>query len=174
MRWPPRCRTCLLTRQPGQTPATRADGPSACPGDSSFERGSVSASDANWDMQQAAKSSRVRNAGENCVRGGFSITGPRPASRCENGLRAARVPLVKTPHGSPYANAGAAGAAFHPVVPHAPSGNEEQRVTGEPRAGQRQGATTHASMSSRAKRGDPVRPRRMLCIAALIASLRSQ
>src|SRR5262245_19900167 len=30
----------------GQTPATRADGPSACPGDSSPERGHVSESDA--------------------------------------------------------------------------------------------------------------------------------
>ena len=48
----------------GQMPATRADGPSACPGDSSHERERVGSSDASWDMQQAAKSIRVRNAGE--------------------------------------------------------------------------------------------------------------
>ena len=48
----------------GMTPATRADGPSACPGNSLHERGSVGRNDANRDMQQAAKSIRVRNAGE--------------------------------------------------------------------------------------------------------------
>jgi hypothetical protein len=47
----------------GSTPVTRADGPSACPGDSSHERESIGKSDASWDMQQAAKSIRVRNAG---------------------------------------------------------------------------------------------------------------
>ena len=56
----------------GQTPARRADGPSACPGDSSHERGRVGASDNPWDMQQAAKSIRVRNAGEDLL--------PRPGS----------------------------------------------------------------------------------------------
>ena len=71
LRWPPRCRApdcakdrkVLPTQFRGKRPATRADGPSACPGDSSHERGRVGASDANRDMQQAAKSIRVRNAG---------------------------------------------------------------------------------------------------------------
>ena len=53
----------ILEAEKGQTPATRADGPSACPGDSSHERESVGGSDASWDMQQTAKSIRVRNAG---------------------------------------------------------------------------------------------------------------
>ena len=71
----------------GQTPARRADGPSACPGDSSHERGRVSASDNPWDMQQAAKSIRVRNAGEDLL--------PRPGSAQRSsalGWTTARVP----------------------------------------------------------------------------------
>lgn len=47
----------------GETTAQRADGPSACPDDSSFERGDVGASSHPWDMEQAAKSIRVRSAG---------------------------------------------------------------------------------------------------------------
>ena len=47
-----------------QTPARRADGPSACPGGSPFEPGGVPTKGAiPGDMQQAAKSIRVRNAG---------------------------------------------------------------------------------------------------------------
>jgi hypothetical protein len=43
----------------------RADGPSACPGGSPFEPGGVSTKAAiPGDMQQAAKSIRVRNAGD--------------------------------------------------------------------------------------------------------------
>jgi hypothetical protein len=70
MRWPPRCRPreCFGSRDRsarlrGKTPAKRADGPSACPGNSLHDRGRVSSSDANCDMQQAAKSIRVRSAG---------------------------------------------------------------------------------------------------------------
>src|SRR5688572_32889950 len=48
----------------GQTTAEGADGSSACPGDSSHERGDAGASSHPWDIQQADKSIRVRNAGE--------------------------------------------------------------------------------------------------------------
>ena len=43
-------------RRSGRRPVKRADGSSACPGDSSHERESVSRSDATWDMEQADKS----------------------------------------------------------------------------------------------------------------------
>ena len=48
----------------GKTTAKGADGSSACPGDSSHERGDAGASSHPWDIQQADKSIRVRNAGE--------------------------------------------------------------------------------------------------------------
>ena len=106
----------------GQTPARRADGPSACPGDSSHERGRVGASDNPWDMQQAEKSIRVRNAGEDLL--------PRPGSAQRSsalGWTTARVPSRKRHAGCPHPNhAGAAGAVFRPVVPHAPTGKKEQ------------------------------------------------
>ena len=74
MRWPLRCRARKNAdygwnvREPRdqgqQTPARRADGPSACPGGSPSEPGGVSTKGAiPGDMQQAAKSIRVRNAG---------------------------------------------------------------------------------------------------------------
>ena len=107
----------------GQTPATRADGPSACPGDSSHERGRVGASDNPWDMQQAAKSIRVRNAGEDLL--------PRPGSAQRSsalGWATARVPR-KRHAGCPHpTHAGAAGAVKRPVVPHAPTGEMRNRI----------------------------------------------
>ena len=110
----------------GQTPATRADGPSACPGDSSHERGRVGASDNPWDMQQAAKSIRVRNAGEDLL--------PRPGSAQRSsalGWATARVPR-KRRAGCPHpTHAGAAGAVKRPVVPHAPTGGRDEEKTGE-------------------------------------------
>ena len=106
----------------GQTPATRADGPSACPGDSSHERESVGGSDASWDMEQAEKSIRVRNAGRmRCVRGClFCRVLRRTAATC-------------------FTARGAAGAVKRPVVPHAPKGEEDERETGEPCAGVNEG-----------------------------------
>ena len=108
----------------GQTPATRADGPSACPGDSSHERGRVGASDNPWDMQQAAKSIRVRNAGEDLL----------PTARFSPtifgvGLGHCPVPSRKRHAGCPHPNhAGAAGAVKRPVVPHAPTGEMRNRI----------------------------------------------
>ena len=126
-RWPPRCRTLLppsgslIPRvDKGQTPATRADGSSACPGDSSHERGSVSASDAPGTRsrpQSPLRAERRRNLR------------PRPGStqRVSNvGLDHRPGAEANTARGMPASNtAGAAGAAFRPVVPHAPSGDEE-------------------------------------------------
>src|SRR5262245_51252954 len=68
----------------GQTPVTRADGPSACPGDSSHERASVGASDAPGTLEQAEKSIRVRNAGDDLR--------PRPGSAQRWAGPTARVP----------------------------------------------------------------------------------
>ena len=66
--WPPRCRTRSpesrkIMRVGGKTPATRADGPSACPGGSPFEK---DASTKRRLLRHAAgrKIHRVRNAGE--------------------------------------------------------------------------------------------------------------
>ena len=119
----------------GQTPARRADGPSACPGDSSHERGRVGASDNPWDMQQAEKSIRVRNAGEDLL--------PRPGSAQRSsalGWATARVPSRKRHAGCPHPNhAGAAGAVKRPVVPHAPTGKGTKRRPASPGAGQTRG-----------------------------------
>ena len=112
-------RGSLILERTGQTPAQRADGPSACPGDSSHERGRVGASDNPWDMQQAEKSIRVRNAGEDLL--------PRPGSAQRSsalGWATARVSR-KRHAGCPHPNhAGAAGAVKRPVVPHAPTAKQ--------------------------------------------------
>ena len=50
-----------------QTPVTQADGSSECPGDSSHERVDAGVSSHPWDIQQADKSIRVRNAGESLL-----------------------------------------------------------------------------------------------------------
>ncbi len=106
----------------GQTPATRADGPSACPGDSSHERGRVGASDNPWDMQQAAKSTRVRNAGEDLL--------PRPGSAQRSsalGWATARVPR-KRRAGCPYANTcGRRGRGETPCRSARPYGGDEEQ-----------------------------------------------
>ena len=119
----------------GQTPAQRADGPSACPGDSSHERGRVGASDNPWDMQQAEKSIRVRNAGEDLL--------PRPGSAQRSsalGWTTARVPSRKRHAGCPHPNhAGAAGAGSRPAVPHAPTGKGTKRRPASPGAGRNTG-----------------------------------
>ena len=77
------------------------------------------------DMQQAAKSIRVRNAGDDC--------GPRPVRLTPDHARmrhlehaGARVSFAKAAYGCSHASAGAAGAALRPVVPHAPTGDEER------------------------------------------------
>ena len=51
-------------RRTGRTTAEGADGTSECPGVSTHERGDADASSHPWDIQQADKSIRVRNAGE--------------------------------------------------------------------------------------------------------------
>jgi hypothetical protein len=86
------------------------------------------------DMQQAEKSIRVRNAGEDLLpsaRFGSAIFGAGLDHRsCAIGMRAAR------------SNAGAAGAALRPVVPHAPSGETDEQDDRLPQAGQTTGAMT--------------------------------
>ena len=90
-------------------------------GDSSHERGRVGASDNPWDMQQAAKSIRVRNAGEDLL--------PRPGSAQRSsalGWTTARVPR-KRHAGCPHPNhAGAAGAVKRPSFRTPLRGDEEQ------------------------------------------------
>src|SRR4030095_7917420 len=84
--------------------------------------GRVGASDNPRDMEQTAKSIRVRNAGDDLR--------PKPGSA----QRWAGPPPVCRRHtGCPHPNnAGAAGAAFRPVVPHAPAGTKEQEWPGWP------------------------------------------
>ena len=117
----------FLKADGAHTPATRADGPSACPGDSSHERGASAVSDKPWGMQQAAKSIRVRNAGESAsVAAGLELAGPGPHAACE---AACGSPCAdaKRHTGARMQHAGAAGAAFRPVVPHAPRGQRKAK-----------------------------------------------
>ena len=126
-RWPPRCRTLsplsgsLIPRvDKGQTPATRADGSSACPGDSSHERGSVSASDAPGTRSRPQSPLRAERRRMRCVRGCY-------------------LPCASA-HGCHVVHPrGAAGAVKRPVVPHAPSGEKEQRRDRPPQAGLEEG-----------------------------------
>ena len=123
----------------GQTPATRADGPSACPGDSSHERGRVSASDNPWDMQQAAKSIRVRNAGEDLL--------PRPGSaQRSSALGWDHCPCAaKAACGLPASKpCGRRGRGFSPSRSARPYGRRKATDDRQPQAGQRTGAMMHA------------------------------
>src|SRR5262245_39642649 len=97
------------------TPTRRADGPSACPCDSSRGPGGVDASDNSRSvMQQAAKSIRVRNAG---------VEPPPRLVTC-------RVPSRHMGH--VLLAHGAAGAVKRPVVPHAPWGREGKKRPANP------------------------------------------
>ena len=145
----------------GQTPATRADGPSACPGDSSHERGRVGASDNPWDMQQAAKSIRVRNAGEDLL--------PRPGSAQRSsalGWTTARVPSRKRQAGCPYANTcGRRGRGFSPSRSARPYGRRKAFIwrewrkrqarvtTGSPRPDKEQGDDACSEQAEHASSG---------------------
>ena len=136
-RWPLRCRPpgCLVDRKVrhaalGKRPAQRADGPSACPGNSLHERGRVGRNDAIRDMQQAAKSIRVRNAGEvpasgaGCLREAKIGGGPAVAlieqrlpCASSTGCRVCRL-RVGTP--------GAAGAVKRPAFRTPPRGKRDR------------------------------------------------
>ena len=70
----------------GQTTAEGADGTSECPGVSTHERGDVGGIDQPWDIQQADKSIRVRNAGERLL--------PRPRFGFNDLARWVGPPLV--------------------------------------------------------------------------------
>src|SRR6188474_2014332 len=66
----------------------------------------------------------VRNAGEYCFRGGLGLETGWARARMPPAKRraGARVSIAKKAYGRSHANAGAAGAAIRPVVPHSPSG----------------------------------------------------
>ena len=70
----------------GQTTAEGADGTSECPGVSTHERGDAGAISQPWDIQQAEKSIRVRNAGERLL--------PRPRFGSNDLARWVGPPLV--------------------------------------------------------------------------------
>ena len=114
----------LPKRRTGQTTAEGADGSSACPGDSSHERGDAGASSHPWDIQQADKSIRVRNAGEK-LRPLPRFSPERPHA---SGWATAGVPLVFS-NGvrEPAWLAGGRGSGFLPSVPHAPFGETDKR-----------------------------------------------
>ena len=78
----------FLKAHGAHTPATRADGPSAGPGDSSHERG-ASAEATNLGTCSKPQIHRVRNAGEYCFRGGsaWKQVGPGPVGRPRSGAR---------------------------------------------------------------------------------------
>ena len=148
----------------GQTPATRADGPSACPGDSSHERARVGASDNPWDMQQAAKSIRVRNAGEDLLptaRFSSTIFGVgldhRSVPRRENGRRAARIQTMR----------GRRGRGETPCCSARPYGGDEEQDNRQPWGWMKHGAMAHVRHFLSSRTGSEevgqelfVRPRR--------------
>ena len=105
----------------GQTTAKGADGSSVCPGDSSHERGDAGRNSHPWDIQQADKPIRVRNAGEVCFRGGsgsaaFDVeaglprvsfpferrAGP-PYGVCKDVIRGARMQNMRAPRARSFA-----------------------------------------------------------------------
>jgi hypothetical protein len=94
-----------------------------------------------WDIQQADKSIRVRNAGERLL--------PRPRFSATTSLVGlSHRPCVvnfQTMCGMPVWLAGGRGSGPLPSVPHAPFVEKEQNQDGEPRAEMRTGAMTHDS-----------------------------
>ena len=133
--WPPRCRALDADDLEIRSTRTGADAGNTggrskyMSGRQLARTGRVGASDNPWDMEQAAKSIRVRNAGEELR--------PRPGSAQRWAGPTARVP---THTGCPQRkHAGAAGAVKRPVVPHALSGKEDKRRPASPGAGQNAG-----------------------------------
>ena len=127
MRWPLRCRAWKLADyglKPGSAVGQAIDadatgGRSKCMPARQLARSGrrVGASDNSRSvMQQAAKSIRVRNAGDDL----------RP--------RLLSLPCAKAHGGHVFAH-GAAGAVKRPVVPHAPFGEKGTEKTGKPWAG---------------------------------------
>jgi hypothetical protein len=142
--------TARFFRHSGETPAQRADGPSACPGDSSHERES-GAKQRIPGHQQAAKPIRVRNAGEvpasgaGCLREAKIERWPRRCFRAAAALcfkhRAPGVPIA-------CRYTWRRGRGETPGVPHAPMGDTEKGMSGFPRAGQRTEAMMRDSTSN--------------------------
>ena len=113
----------------GRTTARGADGSSECPGVSTHERGEVGDIDQPWDIQQADKSIRVRNAGERLL--------PRPRFSCSDlrSLQLSHCPCAvdfRTACGMPAWLAGGRESGLLPSVPHAPSGDTDDEKSGEP------------------------------------------
>ena len=111
LRWPPRCRTLgmpsgafLLTEEEGTDAGNTGGRPKCMSGRQLARTGRLGGSDASWDMEQAAKSIRVRNAG-------VELRPRLPSSPCASRTR--------LPRGSPTWRRG---RGETPCVPHAPLG----------------------------------------------------
>ena len=134
MRWPQRCRTLTALRiadpaadrdrrrQDGRTVQVHVRATARTNG------GASAPVTTPGTCSKPTKSIRVRNAGEDLL--------PRPGSAQRSsalGWTTARVPSRKRHAGCPHPNhAGAAGAGFRPVVPHAPTGKGTKRRPASP------------------------------------------
>src|SRR5215470_2016176 len=122
--WPPRCRALDADDLEIRSTRTGADagntgGRSKCMSGRQLARtGRVGASDNPRDMEQAAKSIRVRNAGVELLPRlfVFAVCFAHTEAMCSH---------IVFAHG-------AAGAVKRPVVPHALSGQGRQEETGKP------------------------------------------
>ena len=126
------------------TPATRADGPSAGPGDSSHERGASAVATnpgTGSKPQNPSCAERRRILLPWRARPGNGL-GPGPYAACEAACGSPCVDCEKA-YGRSHANAGAAGAAIRPVVPHSPSG-----ANGRQREGNDEAASPVAEMNT--------------------------
>jgi len=106
------------------THAGNTGGRPKCMSGRQFARtGGVGSSDKPWGMQQAENPSRAERRWillpwRFGLETGWARTRRPPAKR----RAGARVSIAKKAYGRSHANAGAAGAAIRPVVPHSPSG----------------------------------------------------
>jgi hypothetical protein len=124
------------------TPARRADGPSACPGGSPHEPGTC-----RQKRQFLGARSKPQSPSACGTQAKTAVRGRSGSRRTTARLRylahaGTRVSFAKAAYGCSHANAGAAGAALRPVVPHAPTGQARTEMTGVPCGRSEHGAMT--------------------------------
>src|SRR5436190_14043228 len=128
------------------TPAQRADGPSACPGNSLHERGRVGGTAPPGTCSKPQSPSRAERRAKYLLLWRAAFERRKSKVALPGALHEQRVACASCA-GRQVCRLrvdipGAAGAVKRPGVPYAPSGETESKETGFPRAGQRTEAMT--------------------------------
>ena len=147
MRWPPRCRTLgmlsgalLLIAEEGIDAGNTGGRPKCMSGRQLARTGSNGVSGASWDMQQAAKSIRVRNAG---VCAAFEAAAARQLAVCCS--TSTRSSCAWKAHDATWSPTWRRGRGETPCVPHPPL--RGMRKASEEKTGAPWGRTEHGAMT---------------------------